>query len=389
MKSRYSRNFWIVCFAMFFFMTGFNLIMPELNNFITNLGGENKKGLIILLFSVSAAISRPFSGKIADVVGRKWVMYAGVICSFVICLCYSFVESIAFFLALRFLHGFSAGFAPTGATALLTDVIPDKSRGNAMGIWGTFISLGIGVGQSLGSWIYQSFGFDTLFMSAAFITCISFVMVSIATETLSKREKINVKHLRITWKDVFEPNVLPAAFVMFLTAICSGIIFVLTPDISGMLHIENKGFFFGFYVISTIVIRLLTSSVSDRIGRPQTLIIGVSILITSMILIATVDSKVSYIVAAIVFGFATGMSSPTLFAWTADLSHKDRRGVGAGTMFLALEFGIIAGSLITLMVYDNSPTGVYRAFLIGATSALLALGLLIYITVKQQRERIS
>lgn len=378
MKSRYSRNFWIVCFAMFFFMTGFNLIMPELNNFITNLGGENKKGLIILLFSISAAISRPFSGKIADIVGRKWVMYAGIICSFVICLCYSFVESITFFLVLRFLHGFSAGFAPTGATALLTDVIPDKSRGNAMGIWGTFISLGIGVGQSLGSWIYQSFGFDTLFMSAAFITCISFIMVSVARETLTNREKISMKHLRITWKDVFEPNVLPAAFVMYLTAICSGVIFVLTPDISGMLHIENKGFFFAFYVISTIVIRLLTSSVSDRIGRPQTLIIGVSILILSMILIATVHSTNAYIFSAIVFGFATGISSPTLFAWTADLSHKDRRGVGAGTLFLALEFGIISGSIITLFVYDNTPEGIYRAFIIGASAAALAVIVLIF-----------
>jgi MFS family permease len=389
MKSRYSRNFWIVCFAMFFFMTGFNLIMPELNNFITNLGGENHKGLIILLFSISAGISRPFSGKIADIVGRKWVMYAGIVCSFIICLSYSFVDSILFFLILRFLHGFSAGFAPTGATALLTDVIPDKARGTAMGIWGTFISLGIGVGQSLGSWIYQSFGFDTLFMSAAFITCISFIMVSIAQESLQVQEKISIQHLKITWKDVFEPNVLPAAFVMFLTAICSGIIFVVTPDISGMLQIENKGFFFGFYVISTIVIRLLTSSLSDRIGRPQTLIIGVSILIASMILIALVDTQTSYIVAAIVFGFATGISSPTLFAWTADLSHKDRRGVGAGTMFLALEFGIIAGSLITLIVYDNSSAGVYRAFIIGAFSALLALSFLIYITVKQYRKRVS
>jgi MFS family permease len=374
---------------MFFFMTGFNLIMPELNNFITNLGGENHKGLIILLFSISAGISRPFSGKIADIVGRKWVMYAGIVCSFIICLSYSFVDSILFFLILRFLHGFSAGFAPTGATALLTDVIPDKARGTAMGIWGTFISLGIGVGQSLGSWIYQSFGFDTLFMSAAFITCISFIMVSIAQESLQVQEKISIQHLKITWKDVFEPNVLPAAFVMFLTAICSGIIFVVTPDISGMLQIENKGFFFGFYVISTIVIRLLTSSLSDRIGRPQTLIIGVSILIASMILIALVDTQTSYIVAAIVFGFATGISSPTLFAWTADLSHKDRRGVGAGTMFLALEFGIIAGSLITLIVYDNSSAGVYRAFIIGAFSALLALSFLIYITVKQYRKRVS
>jgi MFS family permease len=374
---------------MFFFMTGFNLIMPELNNFITNLGGENQKGLIILLFSISAGISRPFSGKIADIVGRKWVMYAGIICSFIICLSYSFVDSILFFLILRFLHGFSAGFAPTGATALLTDVIPDQARGTAMGIWGTFISLGIGVGQSLGSWIYQAFGFEVLFMSAAFITCISFIMVTIAQESLQVQEKISIQHLKITWKDVFEPNVLPAAFVMFLTAICSGIIFVVTPDISGMLHIENKGFFFGFYVISTIIIRLLTSSVSDRIGRPQTLIIGVSILIASMVLIALVNSYVSYVIAAIVFGFATGISSPTLFAWTADLSHKDRRGVGAGTMFLALEFGIIAGSLITLLVYDNSPTGVYRAFIIGACSALLALSFLIYITVKQYRKRIS
>jgi MFS family permease len=389
MKSRYSRNFWIVCFAMFFFMTGFNLIMPELNNFITNLGGENHKGLIILLFSISAGISRPFSGKIADIVGRKWVMYAGIVCSFIICLSYSFVDSILFFLILRFLHGFSAGFAPTGATALLTDVIPDQARGTAMGIWGTFISLGIGVGQSLGSWIYQAFGFDTLFMSAAFITCISFIMVTIAKESLKVQEKISIQHLKITWKDVFEPNVLPAAFVMFLTAICSGVIFVVTPDISGMLHIENKGFFFGFYVISTIIIRLLTSSVSDRIGRPQTLIIGVSILIASMVLIALVDSQVSYIIAAIVFGFATGISSPTLFAWTADLSHKDRRGVGAGTMFLALEFGIIAGSLITLLVYDNTPAGVYRAFIIGAGSALLALIFLIYITIKQYRNKIS
>lgn len=361
--------------------------MPELNHFMTNLGGEKYKGFIILLFSVSAGLSRPFSGKISDIVGRKWVMYAGVICSFIICLCYSFVDSILFFLLLRFLHGFSAGFAPTGATALLTDVIPNQARGSAMGIWGTFISLGIGVGQSLGSWIYQAFGFNVLFLSAAFITCLSFMMIGFAQETLVNREKMKLRHLNITWKDVFEPNVLPAAFVMYLTAICSGIIFVVTPDISGMLHIENKGFFFGFYVLSTMIVRLFTSSFSDKIGRPQTLLIGVFILIISMLLIATVNSSQGYIIAAIVFGFATGISSPTLFAWTADLSHEDRRGVGAGTLFLALEFGIISGSLITLLVYDNGPSGVYKAFTIGACSAGLALLVLIFQVRKSRVNR--
>ncbi|NDC92746.1 MAG: MFS transporter, partial [Flavobacteriales bacterium] len=148
-------------------MTSFNLILPELNNYISILDGADKKGLIITLFTISAAISRPFSGKLADTIGRKKVIYLGIICSFFVMLIYPFSYSVLFFLILRFLHGFSAGFAPTGATALLTDLIPEKSRGHAMGIWGTFISLGIGVGQTLGSWIYLSFGFTILFLIGA------------------------------------------------------------------------------------------------------------------------------------------------------------------------------------------------------------------------------
>ena len=76
---------------------------------------------------------------------------------------YPFSFSVLFFLTLRFLHGFSAGFTPTGSTALLTDIIPAEKRGQAMGIWGTFISLGFGVGQFSGSWICNHFGMDALF----------------------------------------------------------------------------------------------------------------------------------------------------------------------------------------------------------------------------------
>jgi len=42
-------------------MTSFNLIIPELNDFITELGGADKKGLIFVLFTLSSAIARPFS----------------------------------------------------------------------------------------------------------------------------------------------------------------------------------------------------------------------------------------------------------------------------------------------------------------------------------------
>src|SRR5690554_8164594 len=90
----YSKNFWALTLGMFLFMTSFNLIIPELNGFITSLGGESYKGLIIGLFTVTAALSRPFSGKMADLAGRKSTMYVGTIVSIIMTLLYPFSGTI-------------------------------------------------------------------------------------------------------------------------------------------------------------------------------------------------------------------------------------------------------------------------------------------------------
>jgi len=377
-KFNYGKNFWLMALSMFFFMLSFNLIMPELNGFITSLGGENLKGLVITLFTISAGISRPFSGKISDLVGRKFTIYLGTIVCLLVCISYPLAHSVFFFLVLRFLHGFSAGFMPTGATALITDILPEKSRGQAMGIWGTFISLGIGIGQALGSWIFMEFNFNILFASAGIFSIVSLILSAFVNETLQKKKPFEVSMLLIKKNDVFESSVLPAALVMFLTAASSGIIFVITPDISSFLGIQNKGWFFGIYVISTILVRLATGSLSDRIGRRKTLLIGNVFLITSMLCIGLSNTVEFYTISAIIFGFATGVSSPTLFAWTADLSAFDRRGVGAGTMFIALECGIMLGSISTLIFYNSTMETVFISFLIGAMLSVIASVYLIW-----------
>ena len=386
MKLKYGKNFWLLTISMFFFMTSFNLILPELNDFISSLGGADKKGLVITLFTISAAISRPFSGKLTDTIGRKKVIYLGIIFSIIISWAYPFSFSVLFFLTLRFLHGFSAGFTPTGTTALLTDIIPADQRGRAMGLWGTFISLGFGVGQFSGSWIGINFGMDALFIISGATSLLSGVFLFKVEETLDNPQRFNGSQLKVKWNDVVEPSVVPAAVVMLLTTACTGMIFVLTPEISGFLGIENKGFFFGFYVMSTILVRLFASSLSDRIGRRETMIIGVFMLFLSMLLLARVDSYNSFVLAAIVFGLATGVSSPTLFAWTADLSHISRRGVGAGTIFIALEVGIMIGSLSTLITYDNTADSIADVFFWGMIMSTLALIYLLWHKINRQSE---
>lgn len=378
----YSPNFWKLCLSMFFFTASFNLIIPELNEFLTNLNGAHLKGFVIALFTVSAGISRPFSGKLSDFIGRKKVMIAGGMVCFLVSLLYPLSHTIWFFLLLRFLHGFSAGFFPTGATALVTDILPEETRGRSMGIWGTFISLGIGFGQAFSSLSKDLLGTNGMFMAAGGLSILAMIFMANIQETLPKTERFQLQHLAIKKDEIIELNVIPVAVIMFLSAICSGIIFVLSPEMSDFLNISAKGWFFVWYVIATIGFRLFGGSISDRFGRRETLIVGMVILTASMLLIGMSESKTWFTLSSVLFGVATGICSPTIFAWTADLSPFHRRGIGAGTMFIALEFGIFAGSMLVNLLYNNRLNSVFGIFLIGAIAAFLCVVYLIWHLVR-------
>lgn len=377
MLKRYSKDFWLLSASMFFFMLSFNLILPEMNGFISGLGGSEVKGSIIFLFSVAAGVSRPFAGRLADLIGRKRSVFIGLGIAIAASISYAWVGALSIFFVLRFAHGLSAGFAPTGATALLTDILPPGRKGAAMGLWGTFISLGIGVGQALGSYIFERSNFDTLFMTSAAFGILALLLLSPIKETLPEQQAFQWRQLLIKWEDVVEPSVKPAALIMLLTAISSGLIFVLTPDYSTYLGIANKGYFFGIYVLSTIGIRLVFSSLSDRIGRRETMVIGCSLLVLSMVLLGYANDLWSYSFAAAIFGLATGISSPTLFAWTADLSLAHRRGTGSGTLFIALEIGILIGSGLTFLFYKNTIESARHCLFIAAGFGVIALLILL------------
>ena len=138
-----------------------------------------------------------------------------------------------------------------------------------------------------------------------------------------------------------------------------------------------------FYVISTISVRLTIGKLSDKIGRRKTLIIGMVFLIISMLMVAYATDVFSYTAASIVFGVATGINSPTLFAWMADLSPVHRRGIGSGTLFISLELGILFGSASTLFIYDSTYESVIYVFLYGASLASLAMTYLIWHLVRR------
>ena len=130
--SVYTPQFWFLCVSSFLFYASFNMIIPELPAYLTSLGGADYKGLIIGLFTVTAGLSRPFSGKLADTIGRIPVIFFGTIVCFICGFSYPLVGAVGAFLLFRLVHSVSTGFQPTGTSAYVDDLLPLERLADAL-----------------------------------------------------------------------------------------------------------------------------------------------------------------------------------------------------------------------------------------------------------------
>ena len=75
-----------------------------------------------------------------------------------------------------------------------------------MAIFGTFISLGIGAGQSLGSYIYMHSNYNVLFLSSGILAILSFALMINVKETLKDRIPFSTSVLKVKKTDIIEPE---------------------------------------------------------------------------------------------------------------------------------------------------------------------------------------
>ncbi len=354
--SIYRLPFILLCLSSLLFSASFNMLIPELPAYLSSLGGGEYKGLIIALFTLTAGISRPFSGKLTDTVGRVPVMAVGSIVCFVCGFLYPVLSSVAGFLLLRLVHGFSTGFKPTATAAYVADVIPRERWGEAAGIHGLCFSMGMAIGPAVGSAISQYYSIDALFYCSSAFALLSIVILMNMKETLppTQRQRLRWSSFRISRTDIIDPRVIPAAIITLLSYVAYGAILTLIPDWTAHLGITNRGLFFVAFTITSIAIRFVSGRLSDRHGRVLVIRYGLIILILSLGILAWGDRPVWLIAGAAIYGIGTGILSPAVNAWTIDLSHPQQRGKAMATMYIALEAGIGLGALIAGWIYQDT-----------------------------------
>jgi len=373
-----------MCWSSFLFFLSFNLLLPELPEHLSRMGGGEYKGYIIALFTLTAAFSRPFSGKLADTVGRIPVMVFGSLVCFVCGFFYPWALTVTGFLTLRLLHGFSTGFKPTGTAAFIADIVPQERRGEAMGLLGVTGSLGMAFGPAFGSWVAQHFSLNAMFYCSSGAALLSLLVQGTLTETLppAQRRRFSLSLLKLQWSEVLEPRVLAPALVTLLCLFPFGAVLTVVPDQSRLLGLAGptKGLFYVCYTGASLGVRLLSGRASDIHGRVPVLRLSAGILALGLGLLVWSPSVPWFLAGAVVFGIGTGLNSPTLYAWTIDLSHPEHRGRAVATMYIALEIGIGLGALLAGWIFANQPAHLPYVHGLSLLCVLLALAYLFTLT---------
>ncbi len=341
----YTPKFILICLGSLFFSASYNMLIPELPSYLSGLGGAKYIGLIIALFTLTAGISRPFSGKLTDTIGRKPVMIIGAMVCLVCGGFYPILTTVFGFLLLRLLHGFSTGFTPTAASTFVSDVVPPERLGEAMGIQGIAFSTGLALGPALGSLIKLHFSYSVLFYSSSLMALLALLLIVNLKETLPNPQRFRLAHLKISRHDIIALEALPAGIITFLSYIGFGVVLTLIPDWTEAVGFTNKGVFFIVFTVSSLLIRFVAGKLSDRFGRIIVIIVGLILLVVSLVLIGAFATPSGLLIGGGVYGLAMGIVSPAVNAWTIDLSKPGQKGKAMATMYIALEAGIGLGAL--------------------------------------------
>ncbi|GGH06903.1 MFS transporter [Mucilaginibacter phyllosphaerae] len=369
----YNLHFALVCLSSLLFSASFNMLIPELPAYLSSIGGGEHKGLIIALFTLTAGISRPFSGRLTDTLGRVPVMAVGSLVCFVCGFLYPVLSSVSGFLFLRLLHGFSTGFKPTATAAYVADIVPKERWGEALGFHGICFSTGLAIGPAIGSTIRLYFSLNTLFYTSSFLALMSIIILMNMKETLKVKQKFSLALLKISRRDIIAVEVLPAAVVTLLAYVAYGAILTVIPDWSQHLGIVNKGLFFMVFTVASLLIRFVAGKVSDKYGRIYVINTGLVLLVIALVIIGFETTAAGLLAGGVVYGIATGILSPALNAWTVDLSHPQYRGKAMATMYISLEAGIGLGALVSGWFYQDVIGMVPRILYATAVITILAI----------------
>ena len=150
-KIALNRNTLLLSFTLLVVMLGYGMIQPVIPFLITQLGASGRDmGLLASIYAAMQLVCAPLWGTVSDRVGRRPVLLVGVLGYAITMVVFGLATQFWMLFVARMFSGVLGSAAMPTALAYLSDNLPEKERGGAMGQLGASMGLGVVLGPLLG-----------------------------------------------------------------------------------------------------------------------------------------------------------------------------------------------------------------------------------------------
>jgi MFS family permease len=365
-------------FAFLAFLAAFQLF-PTIPFHLIELGASRSRaGAFLTVYTWASALSAPFTGAVADRFGRRRMLLFAAAAFALFSVLYGLVEPLPLLLAVGCLHGFfwSGMLAATGA--LVIDVIPLSRRTEGIGYYGMSATAAVAVAPAIGLAVYH-FGWLALMLELAVLALALLLMAT------GVRERGPVDAGRVTGdggaslppprsprlRDAISWRVVASAGALALVALPYGGLTSYAALLAGERGISPRSLFFTVFAITVLLTRVVLPPLADRTGPLRLLLPSLLLIPPGLALVAAARTRGQLIGAAIVFATGFGSAYPTFMTWVLARTDARHRAATFGSVLLAFDTAIGAGSLLVGRL-DRS-VGLGGAFLALAGVSALAL----------------
>ncbi|WP_375709413.1 MFS transporter [Niallia sp. NCCP-28] len=387
-----------------------NIALPTISQLLNLTLSESQWIVSIYLMTICMAIL--FFGKLGDIYGKIKIFKYGAIIFIIGSFLCGLSHSLFFLLFSRFIQAIGASMTMANSQGIVTEIFPPKERGKALGIIGTFVSLGSIAGPSLGGIILSSLGWEYIFwinipigiiaiplawrllpadritakikidipgsllfsfsvlllfaalllgqqigyMNKCIIISFVFGVISFIAFLIIEAKSANpMLHLAIFKNSLFSISIF-CGFLVFVVNFCFNILAPFyTQSILGLSPLQ-AGYLLMLFPITMAIVAPLSGSLSDKIGGQIITFFGLLLLVAAQLGLTFLHENSSLINVALLIilsGASSGLFQSPNNSLVMSTVPKQQLGIAGSVNSLVRNLGMIVGiSLATSTLFS-------------------------------------
>jgi MFS family permease len=357
-------------------MLGVASVTPAFPKISVALGvSPEAVGWLISAFTVPGVLLAPVLGVMADRFGRRIVLVPSLLVFGVAGAACGLARDFEVLLILRFLQGVGgAALGPLNVT-LIGDLYDGSRRTTAFGYNAGVLSIGTAVYPAIGGALALIAWHVPFFLPIVAVP-VALVSLSVLKYAEPKSQTALSAYLRSALQLVRSRQL----FLMFTTGV---VIFILIYGayLTFLPFVLERrfgatplgiGVVFATASVATAVASFLLGRIAERAGERRLILIGFGLYVVTMGSIPFAANLWLIVTLAMGFGFANGITIPTVITIVASTTSGEHRAVIMSVNGMVLRLGQTLGPLVAGVAY--AWLGLSSAFWV---SSALALGMLI------------